>query len=493
MSQKVKAKQNQPEEKPLEGKMFAGTYQERKDAISNLLHIGETFDILKREITLGDRQAVFFMVDGFLRGEVLEKIMEFFYSLKPEDIPGKFDDFIKKCMPYGDIVIVKKREDFIQYILAGMTCMVIDGYSEILALDLRDYPSRSVDEPDKDKVLRGSRDGFVEALMPNTALIRRRIRDVNLIFEMQSVGKSSKTDVAVVYMKERVNSSALREVIHRVRTLQVDSLTMNQESMAEMLLPRNWWNPYPKFKYTERPDTAAASLLEGSIVVLVDNSPSAMIIPTSLFDIIEDPNDYYFPPVTGTYLRFTRMITSLLALLITPVYILLLQYPQWIPDWLQFVMIQDEMNVPPLLQLLILELAIDGLRMAAVNTPNMLTTPLSIVAGIVFGDYTVNSGWFNSEIMLYMAFVAVANYTQSNMELGYAIKFQRIILLLLTGFFGVWGFGAGILLTVIALFSNRTMAGKGYLYPLFPFDKIQLFHRFFRISLPRYERIHHDR
>lgn len=475
----------------MENQIFAGTYQERIAAISKLLNMDTTFDILKREIRIGGRDAVFFMVDGFLRGEVMEKVMEFFYSLKPEDIPDSFDDFVKDCTPYGDIIIIKKEQDFLQYLLSGLTCIMIDGYQEILALDLREYPGRSVEEPDKDKVLRGSRDGFVESIMPNIALIRRRIRDVNLIFEIQSIGSSSRTDVAVVYMKGRVNETALNRVMQRIKEIRVDSLTMNQESLAEVLMPRNWWNPYPKFKYTERPDTTAACLLEGSVVILVDNSPSAMIIPTSLFDIIEDPNDYYFPPFTGTYLRFTRMVTGLLALFITPIYLLFLQYPQWVPDVLEFVMIQDEMYVPPLLQLLILELAIDGLRMAAVNTPNMLTTPLSVVAGIVFGDYTVNSGWFNSEIMLYMAFVAVANYTQSNMELGYAIKFQRIILLVLTGLFGAWGFGIGVLLTIISFFTNRTIAGKGYLYPLIPFDKLQFFKRCFRVSLTRNEKVSH--
>ncbi len=471
--------------------IFEGDYTTRQQKIRTLLNTEENFDMLEREIVLGDRKAVFFMVDGFLKGEIMEKIMEFFYSLTPEDVPENYEDFVRKCTPYGDIVTVVTQEDFIHYVLSGLTCMLIEGYGPVMAIDLREYPNRSVEEPDKDKVLRGSRDGFVESIMPNIALIRRRIRDVNLTFEITSVGSSSQTDISVVYMKDRVNKKALSLVKKRLKEITVDSLTMNQESLAEVLLERNWWNPYPKFKYTERPDTAAACLLEGSVVVLVDNSPSAMIIPTSLFDIIEDPNDYYFPPVTGTYLRMTRMVTSVLALFLTPVFLLLLQNPQWAPEWLSFVIIRDEIFVPPLLQLLILELAIDGLRMAAVNTPNMLTTPLSIVAGIVFGDYTVNSGWFNSEIMLYMAFVAVANYTQSNMELGYAIKFQRIILLVLTGVFGFWGFVTGTLLTIFAFFTNKTMAGRGYLYPLFPWNGQQLFKRFFRVSLTRNEKFSH--
>lgn len=287
----------------MQGKIFEGDYKTRCKNIDSLLCVGDTFDMLKREIRLGDRHAVFYMIDGFLKGEVLEKIMEFFLSLAPEDVPETYEDFLKKCTPYGDIVTVTTEQDFLHYVLSGLTGFVVEGYDEILVIDLRDYPSRSVEEPDKDKVLRGSRDGFVEAIMPNIALIRRRIRDVDLKFEIYSIGSSSRTDISVVYMKDRVNQKALSIIQKRLKKISVDSLTMNQESLAEVLMPRNWWNPYPKFKYTERPDTAAACILEGSITVLVDNSPSAMIIPTSLFDIIEDPNDYYFPPVTGTYLQ----------------------------------------------------------------------------------------------------------------------------------------------------------------------------------------------
>ena len=230
--------------------------------------------------------------------------------------------------------------------------------------------------------------------------------------------------------------------------------------------------------------------MEGSIVILVDNSPAVMILPTSLFGIVEDANDYYFPPVTGTYLRLTRMLTNILAVFITPLFLLLIENPDWVPSCLEFILIRDDINVAPIFQLLILEFAIDGLKMAAVNTPNMLTTPLSIVAGIVFGDYTVDSGWFNPEIMLYMAFVAVANYTQSNMELTYAVKFHRIILLILTSIFGICGFIIGTVILAISLLMTHTLLGEGYLYPIIPFDGRCLMRRFFRMSLPAYEKTH---
>ena len=151
-----------------------------------------------------------------------------------------------------------------------------------MAIDARSYPVRSVEEPEKDKVIRGSRDGCVETIVFNTALIRRRIRNPKLINKMLSVGSSSQTDIVVSYIEGRCNQKLLDKVISKIQNITVDSLSMNQESLAECMFRGRWMNPFPKFKYTERPDTAAACLLEGNIIILIDNSPAAMIIPTSL-------------------------------------------------------------------------------------------------------------------------------------------------------------------------------------------------------------------
>ena len=263
---------------------------------------------------------------------------------------------------------------------------------------------------------------------------------------------------------------------------------MNQQSLAECLYQHKWYNPFPKFKFSERPDVTAASILEGSIAILVDNSPSAMILPTSVFDIVEDADDYYFPPITGTYLRLSRMVIDILAVIMTPVFLLVIMHPEWLPESLKFIQINDPINVPIFLQMLILEFAIDGLKLASVNTPNMLSTPLSVVAGIILGDYTVSSGWFNSEIMLYMAFVAVANYTQVSLELGYALKFMRIILICLTAAFGLWGLLGGVLFVLVLIVTNKTISGKSYIYPIIPFNARQFLRRFFRVTLPASEK-----
>lgn len=463
---------------------FSKRLADNETKLKQMLRSDENFDVVYREIEVGGRIGCIFFVDGFTKDDVLLKILQSWWTIKEEDMPQKAAEFSRKYLPYGEVGLVDQENDMIVQLLMGVSCVLIDGYDQCMTIDCRTYPARSVDEPEKDKVLRGSRDGFVETLIFNTALIRRRIRDRDLTMEIMTAGESSHTDIAVCYMEGRVDQELLKNIRDRISRLQVDALTMNQESLAECLYPHKWYNPFPKFKFTERPDTAAACVLEGNIVILVDNSPAAMVLPSSVFDIIEEADDYYFPPITGSYLRLSRMVTACLCLLLTPTWLLLMMHPDILPPGLQFLKVADEMQVPLIIQLLILEFAIDGLRLAAINTPNMLTTPLSVIAGIVLGEYSVKSGWFNSETMLYMAFVTIANYSQSSFELGYALKFMRIILLILTSFFDTWGYVAGIILAFSAIVFNKTIAGKSYIYPLVPFHWKELKKRFLRGRLP---------
>lgn len=466
---------------------FSTDFDQNKKRIDELFHIDKSFDLMYRVVKIGGKKACFYIIDGFCKDEVMEKILEFLYKITPEEMPATAHEFLKEKLPYGEIDLVRTESNLIQRMLSGVPILLVEGYDELLAMDFRTYPARSVDEPEKDKVMRGSRDGFVETIVFNTALIRRRIRSTELVMEMHTVGKSSRTDVVIAYMGNRVEKQMLDNIRQRIDAIDVDALSMNQQSLAECLYQHKWYNPFPKFKFTERPDTTAASILEGSVAILVDNSPSAMILPTSVFDIVEDADDYYFPPVTGTYLRLSRMVINVAAVVMTPLFLLLLRNPDWIPSWLAFIKIEDPVNVPIFVQMLILEFAIDGLKLASLNTPSMLSTPLSVVAGIVLGDYTVSSGWFNSEIMLYMAFVAVANYTQVSFELGYALKFMRLIIICLTALFNVWGFIGGLVFAAICIVCNKTISGKSYIYPLIPFNKKQFLRRFCRVSLPRNE------
>lgn len=433
------------------------------DYMNQMLPVEDSFDIVQRDIQIGGKDATFYFIDGFTKDESMLKIMDSFFNIKEGDMPKDAAAFATTCIPYVEVDVIGDFDQIFRNLLSGVTCLFIDGYQACLAIDCRTYPARSVDEPDKDKSLRGSRDGFVETIVFNTALMRRRIRDRHLVMKMLEVGESSRTDVALCYMEDRVDQELLKNLNYRIRDIKVDDLRMNQQSLAECLFKRKWYNPFPKFKFTERPDTAAACLLEGKVVILVDNSPSAMILPTSILDIIEEANDYYFPTLTGMYLKISRALITFLTIFLTPVFLLFMQNLIWLPKIFAFVAVKDTVNIPLIFQLLMLEVAIDGLRLAALNTPSMLSTPLSVIAGLVMGEFSVKSGWFNAEVMLYMAFVAVANYTQPNFELGYALKFMRLELLVLTAVFNWIGFLAGTVIVICSICFNKTLSGRSYL------------------------------
>ncbi len=465
-------------------KTMSASLQQNMNYLKEHMAPDVSFDVVYRVIEVGGKQSCIYFIDGFCKDELMMKILQYFIDMKPENMPQSAYEMAKKATPYVEVDLKDKWDDILYNILSGVFALFIDGYDRCILIDSRTYPARGVEEPDKDKTLRGSKDGFVETVVFNTALIRRRIRSTQLRMEMLNAGKSSRTDIVLCYMDNRVDHKFLEKIRQKIKKIQVDALTMNQESLAECLYQRKWFNPFPKFKFTERPDVAAAQVLEGDIIILVDNSPSAMIIPTSIFDIIDEADDYYFPPITGTYLRLSRFLISILTYIMTPTFLLLMNNPEWIPESFQFIMLQEEPNIPLIAQFLILELAIDGLKLAAVNTPNMLSTPLSVMAALVLGEFSVNSGWFSSEVMLYMAFVALANYTQQNYELGYALKFMRIINLILTAAFGIYGYIAAIIIFVLSIVCNKTLSDKSYIYPLLPLNLKQLAKRLLRLRLP---------
>ena len=292
--------------------------------LDSKLKINNSFDIVSRQITIGGRDACMYLIDGFCKDEMMQKFLQFLMEIKAEDMPGDLEGMTRQFMPYVEVDIQQDFDQIIYFILSGTFALFIDGFDQCILIDARTYPSRSVEEPEKDKALRGSKDGFVETIVFNTALIRRRIRSTELCMELLNAGTSSQTDIVVCYMQGRVDTKLLHIVKEKIQNIKIDALTMNQETLAECLYKKPWYNPYPKFKYTERPDAAAAHILEGNIVILVDNSPSAMVIPTSLFDLLEEADDFYFPPITGTYLRLTRMLISLLTYLLTPTFLLLM-------------------------------------------------------------------------------------------------------------------------------------------------------------------------
>ena len=451
---------------------ISNDYRENVRVLDGLLGVGRSCDMVSRDYLIGGRRARLWVVDGFGSDSILERMGAFWLTLKPENVMSltEMQDFLDRYITFSESNVTFDISDAVTSVFLGKSLLAVEGLAGVALMDAKGYPSRSVHEPPDGKVLRGSHDGFVEAVVPNMALLRRRIRDPHLTMEGHKVGSRTHNDAVLCYLDDKVDQDLLRKLRGKLLGLDVRSLSMAQESLAEAIRPKQWYNPFPKVRYTERPDAAAASIMEGSIVLMVDNSPSVMILPTGFFDFTQESNDYYFPPLVGTYLRVLRVTVFLLSLFITPAWYLMVSEPNRLPGWLDFLSSPEPVSLSLLSQLLVVEFLIDVLKLASLNTPDSLSNSFSMLGALVLGDFAVQAGWLGPEVLVYMAFVSVAGFAQPSYELGYAFKLLRVALLLVTAAFDVWGFCLGVVGIFVLLCTTKPLVGKGYLYPLVPFN-----------------------
>ncbi len=473
------------QQKPSLPKNLTGSYAQDCDLLDRALRINESFDIVGRNLSVGGRKARLYLIDGFAKDAIMLKIITTMTAIQQGDLDQYPDTeaFADRYIPYLEVNVEAKLETLVSQVLSGPLALLVEGYPKAILIDARTYPTRSLQEPDSDRVLRGARDSFAETLVINTALIRRHIRDPRLTMQYHSVGSVSKTDVVLAYLEGKADPQTVQGLAKKIDSLNVKTLSMGQESLSECLIPKRWYNPFPRVRYTERPDAAAATICEGGVVLIVDGTPSIMLLPSSFFDFFQDTNDYYFPPLVGSYLRLTRYIIYLLTLFLIPVWFLLIKNPQFVPPWLAFILVEKPNDVPIFMQLLVVELIIDCLKQASLNTPTSLGGSFSVVSALILGEFAVTARWFVPEVLLYMAFVAVANFAQPSFELGYAFKLCRVMLIILVQLFNVWGFAAGVLLILILIATTPTILGKNYLYPLIPFDGSRMLRLFVRRSM----------
>lgn len=471
-------------------------YHENIQRIDRELRVDQNFDIIKKTLWIGDRETTLYYIDGFVDSGPMNKLMIYFLSLKGLGSPTENRPdaaavfFAQHHLPYVEAEVTDDPSLMMQMLLSGTTLMLGETFGAYaIVIDSRTYPARSVEEPESDRVMMGARDGFVETLVFNTAMIRRRIRDPALTMQYHAIGTRSKTDVVICYIEGLADGNYVKQLSDKLASIHTQALTMGHESLAELLIRQRWYNPFPKIRYTERPDAAAAQLLEGSVLLLCDNSPEVMVLPSTIFDFLQETNDFYFPPLTGTYIRLVRHLVFWSALFLMPAWFLLIRNPTLIPEWLRFIQPQETGRIPILAQILLVEFMVDGLRLASMNTPSMLSNSLSVVGGLILGDFAVSIGWLIPEVILYMAFVSIANFTQRSYELGYAFKFLRIGLVILVQLWNVVGFAIGLVLIALLLFCNKTVSGThSYLYPLIPFNGKALLSLFVRLQKSKHER-----
>ncbi len=446
------------------------TLEYNSDWMSLELGIDRNFDVIRRDLSIADRKAALFFVDGFAKDDLMERILAVFSLLEPSDLsPDPFKEIFHRQLAYIEVEVTQDLKEAVNKVLAGPLALVIDGFDQIIIIDAREYPVRSSQEPDLEKVVRGSRDGFVETIVFNTALIRRRIRDPKLRMEMMPIGRRSQTDVCISYIEDIANSDLVKSVKDKLEIIDIDGIPMAEKSIEELIAPGNYWNPLPRVRYTERPDVAASHLLDGHVLIIVDTSPSIIILPSTLWHHLQHVEEYRQSLAVGVFIRLVRYAAVFLSVFLMPVWLLLALNPQVLPESLSFIGASEPGAFSLPVQFLIAELGINLLRMAAIHTPASLTTALGLIAAVLIGDIAISVGVFSPETVLYTAVSAVCIYATPSSELGHANTLFRLLMLVSVALFGLPGFVGAVTAIILLLLGTKSF-GVPYLWPLVPLN-----------------------
>ena len=443
------------------------------------LRIGKSFDVIHRPLEYGGLKFGMFQIDGFATANILLLIMKEIEKRKPEDFADNpIDKLFKTFIPHIEVNTSDDLEEAIAQVLAGQTAIVVEGCEQVILIDAREYPIRSPQEPDIERVVRGPRDGFVETIVFNLALIRRRVRDRSLVNEYIQVGQRSKTDIALVYIDSLVDVDHVEMLRNKLEKISVDGVSMGEKTIEEFVFGRNY-NPYPLVRYTERADTSAVHLMEGHVLIVVDGSPSVMICPSTYWHHLQHAEEYRQKPIVGVFLRWARFIAVLASLFLLPFWYTYATNEQLLSDRWKFIGLKEPGEIGLIWQFLIAEVGIEILRMAAIHTPNALATALGIVSAIIIGDVAVKVGIFTHEVVLYVAVAAIGTFATPSYELSLANRLFRVFFLIMVALLKVPGLAIGITLWLIMLVRTKSM-NTPYLYPFIPFHP-----RDFRIMLAR--------
>ncbi|MCR2803070.1 spore germination protein [Paenibacillus soyae] len=441
------------------------------DVLGKLETVGykTSFDIVVREMTFGERRTALFCMNGLVKDDLLTEILKRLTYLQPDNVDGDaLHSFLDLYVPAAQVSEERDWMKLMDAVLAGATAMFIDGEGKALKIDAKSFPGRGLEEPSLEKVVRGSRDGFVETLMINISLVRRRLRDPKLRYELVQVGERTKTDVCIAYIDDIVDKELLKSIKDKIAMIKVDGLPLADKQLEEATIKRGW-SPFPLVRYSERPDTVSSHLLEGSIAIFVDTSPSVMTLPTTYTDLMQHAEENRQAPVIGTYLRWIRFLGIFASLFMLPLWLLFVMHPEFKPPALEFLGPEKTGKIPLVVQFILVEIGIDMLRMASIHTPTSLATAISLVAAILIGDIAVQTGLFINEVILYMAIAAIGMFATPSYELGLANRIVRLVLLIAVAAFNVPGFMIASTIIVVYLACERSL-NRPYLWPFIPFD-----------------------
>ncbi|MBM7661151.1 stage V sporulation protein AF [Bacillus mesophilus] len=464
-------------------KPISPVLEENERFFKERVGVGTSFDVGIRKVKVIDTEVHMLYLTGLCDTQfilaVLREVLHIDGKEKAEGDPVKV---IEGSINHQQVSKVKNLDEVTDKLLSGLVVFLIEGENEGLAVDVRSYPGRTPQEPDTEKVIRGSRDGFTENIIVNTALIRRRIRDERLRNEILQVGERSKTDVCIAYLEDVADPGLVEVIKKEIKGIETDGLTMADKTVEEFLVKQGY-NPYPLVRYTERPDVAASHLLEGHVIIIVDTSPSVILTPTTMFHHVQHAEEYRQAPAVGTFVRWVRFLGIAASLFLLPLWFLFVLEPHLLPGPLDFIGPNELTNIPIVVQLFLAEIGIEFLRMAAIHTPTPLSTAMGLIAAALIGQIAIDVGLFVPEVILYVAISAIGSFATPSYELGIANKISKLIMLILVAIFHVPGLVIGLTLYVLFLASIKSL-NTPYLWPFLPFEPVAFLKILIRSSVP---------
>lgn len=444
--------------------------KQNKETLTKVLGLGETFDVVFREMTFGGTPTGILFINGFAKDNILTEILKRLSYLTPEQVSSHaLHSYFEYYIPHIQVTKENKLSSVINSVMTGMSAIFVEGGMAAIVLDTRSYPARGPEEPSLERVVRGARDGFTETMLTNVALIRRRLRDPGLKFEVMQVGRRTRTDVCLAYIDDIVDKVMVDSIREKIKKIDNDGIPLADKQLEELIINKGW-HPYPLVRYSERPDAVASHIMEGRVVILVDTSPSAMIMPTTFFDLCQHAEENRQTPFMGSYLRWIRFAGIFASLFLLPLWMLMVIYPEVRMPGLEFLgPNENNTHIPLIAQFLMIEFGVDLLRLAAVHTPTPLASAMGLIAAILVGDIAVKTGIFVNEVVLYMAVAAIGMFATPSYELGLANRLIRLVLLVLVAVFKVPGFVVGVTLILVLLITHRSY-NSSYMWPFIPFN-----------------------
>ncbi|EIW18469.1 MULTISPECIES: spore germination protein [Pelosinus] len=452
--------------------------------LKDFLGVGESFDIIFREYKIGRKRAASFSINAMTNDILLTNVIEDMLTLHPDELTiNTLQKLFYTRVTHSQVKLMGNMNDAVTSLLSGELLFLVDGEEEIIIIDARSYPARMPSESTIEKVTRGSRDSFVETLVFNTALIRRRLRDPQLRFEIVKIGTRSQGDIAVAYIKDITDPKLVDIVKERLNSINIDGIPMAEKAIEEFIVGGSKWNPLPKVRYTERPDVAAVHLLEGHVCLVIDTSPNIMILPTTFWHHVQHVEEFHQHVVVGSYLRMVRLLGVFLSLLLPPLWLALVLQRHLLPESLAFLGPRDPGIIPLGFQFILAELGVELVRMATVHVPSAQSTALGFIGAFMIGEFATKVGLFGNEIIFYTAVAAVGAFATPSIEFAMAIRFFRAILLLLVIFFKLPGLLVGLVGIFIVMATTKSF-GIPYLWPLLPFNLGGMKDVLLRLPLP---------